>query len=925
MLKKTLFFSVIITLVALRVFFANDKSYSNGIKYEVKGYQQYWQDRIGDYDSNEELVADQNKARKEVASVPVKRALGIDWSEVGPDNIGGRTRALLIDSENPKLIFAGGVAGGLWYSEDGGQSWNQTTPGDQEEMLTITCITQDSDGYIYYGTGEGLFYGTPGDGGSGFVGKGVFRSKTPHGIDFKHMDGSWLSNIQKDFVSVNAMAADGNGNVYAACLKRLYRSQDSGETWQMVSGIGPFFINKTGWDVAVTNSGYVVVALGDEVYSSPNGDPGSFSILSSGIANSFSGRITLAIAPSNDNVIYISSATQYGVLDAIYQTKDKGLNWTKIVSGGSSFFEPFTGGGPQGNYDQCIAVYPNNPNKILLGGIEVYRWEEGGNWEKLSQWNSGWGDHNYVHSDIHTLRFDSENSNLFYIGTDGGVFRTLNDGDIFERLNRGYGVTQIYGLSSGSDGVVLAGTQDNSNVYIDGKGNTPLSADLHNSGDGGWTAVSQINPDAFFVESQFGKIGRNNTRGSKYTDFFQHDDSNLENANIDYDGSWNTFITPFLMWESEKDELVEDSILFTANQSEVIGDEVNVSSGIVNVSFKHTLTQNLNPGDEIKVKNPVQALFVYPSYQYIWITREPLDFSKSPEWIKLTNEGVSVASRIGVSALDISKDGDVLYYGTEKGKVYRVKNLSKVTSDANSGNAIVDQIADLKTKDGGSAFVSSISVDPNDKEHVMVTVGYYDQDTNVYVSTTAASTNGLSSFYSIQGDLPNFPVYSSLIEHYSGSYIVGTEYGVYSSTDNGNTWTRESSGLPFSPTTMISQQVYPKAKNFGQIYVGTHGRGLFTSEHYVGTEELKSSDKNVKLLKVFPNPFEKDLNIELPIKVNGDFNVRVFDLNGKLVLNQVQRFVSGKTQILNLEGLSKGSYHLSVIANEVNYSNVILK
>lgn len=925
MLKNTSLLLVFIALIGIKLFLAKDVEENKGVQYEVKGYKEYWKSRIGDYDSNEDLVAAQKKARKQVAKIPTKRSLGIDWYDVGPDNIGGRTRALLIDNANPNLIFAGGVAGGLWFSEDGGQSWSLTTPGDQEEMLTITSITQDSEGYIYYGTGEGLFYGTPGDGGSGFVGKGVFRSRTPHGTDFKHLPGSWSSNLQKDFVSVNAMAADNNGNIYAACLKRLYRSQDSGDTWQMVSSASTIFINKTGWDVAVTPSGYVYAALGDELYSSATGDPGSFSQISGGVMTNFSGRVTIALAPSDENTLYISCAKYNGVLDAIYQSKDKGANWTKLVSGGSTFFEPFTGGGPQGNYDQCIVVYPDNPNRILLGGIELYRWEEGGNWEKLSQWNSGWGDHNYVHSDIHTLRFNPSNANLFYIGTDGGVFRTNNDGDVFERLNRGYGVTQVYGFSVGSDGVVLAGTQDNSNVYIDGLGNTVKSADLHHSGDGGWSAVSQISPDAFFVESQYGKIVRNNTRSSKYNDFFYHKDSNLENPSIDYDGSWNTFITPFVLWESKTDALVEDSVDYTAASNLGNGSEITVQSNVSGVSFEHTLTQGLNSGESLKVKNPVQSMFVYPSYQYIWITREALDFSKTPQWIKLTNEGVSVASRIGVSAIDVSTDGDVIYYGTSKGKVYRASNVSAVTEDANASNVVVDLIADLKTKTGGSSFITSISIDPNDKEHVMVTVGYYDQDINVYVSNNAATTNGTTSFVSIQGNLPSAPVYSSLIEYYSGSYVIGTEYGVYTSTDQGSTWARETSGLPFAPTVMISQQTFPKSSNFAQIYVGTHGRGIFSSEHYVGTEEVANQEQSKLSLKVYPNPASNVVNVELPNQESGEFQIRLFDLNGKLLNNSRYTFSNGKTNSIDISALPKGSYYINVTTSEGLYSNVILK
>ena len=912
------------------IFFLNSKSIEKSITQEVKGSKLYWQERIGVFDSADDYQKTVEKARQEIAKVPAKRALGIDWTEVGPDNIGGRTRAFLVDDTDPNLLFAGGVSGGLWYSSDGGQSWNQTTPGDQEEYLTITSITQDDQGYIYYGTGEGLFYGSPGTGGFGFIGKGVYRSRAPHGTDFEHLPGSWSILNKSNFVSVNALAADNKGNVYAACMNRLYRSNDKGATWNIVSSMASVPIFGAGWDVAVTPDGFVIVALGSKVYTSPSGNSGSFSLVSSSELPAFSGRITLAIAPSDENTIYISSAkSTYSstgdILDAIYQSKDKGVTWTKIIGGGSSLFAPFTGGGPQGSYDQCITVYPNNPNRILLGGIELYRWEEGGNWEKLTRWNAEWNDHDYVHADKHTIRFDSSDPEMFYIGTDGGVFRTKDDGKIFERLNRGYAVTQFYGLAFGSDGVVLGGTQDNANIYIDGKGNTQQSGDIHNSGDGGWSAISQLFPDAFFVESQFGRIRRNNSRSSTYDEFFAHPDAAINSASIDYDPSWNEFVTPFILWESKQDVLIPDSVNYTADVNYLLGENISVASGVTNVNFDFTLSSALNQAQSLKIKNPIQSLFVYPSYQAIWVTRESLNFSKVPSWIKVTNEGLSTSSGVGATAVAISKDGDNVFYGTQLGEVYRISNLSKVVDDATAiTESVVTKIASLKKKNGGNAYVTSISVDPNNAENVIVTVGHYDENVNVYVSNSAVTINDASSFSSVQGDLPNFPIYGSLIENYSGAYIVGTEYGVYTSTDDGVSWSREVD-VPYCPAVMIGQQTWEGAQNFGQIYVATHGRGFFTSEHYVGSEDVTKNEVLTDKLKIFPNPVLNSFKIDVSSKINGRFLISIYSIEGKLVKSEESMFSSGKSNFIDISNLSKGRYFVKMNSGRVNYNGDLLK
>lgn len=924
MLKNIGFYFLFFTCLGT-VIFLNSKSIEKSIVQEIKGSQLYWNERIGSFTSADDYRKTVDALRSEILKTPSRRSLGINWRELGPDNIGGRTRAFLVDNKNPNLLFAGGVSGGLWFSNNGGQSWNQTSPGDQAEYLTITSITQDNQGYIYYGTGEGLFYEALGNGVSGFIGKGVFRSIKPHGTDFKHLSSSWSLLNKSNFVSVNAMASDDKGNVYAACMNMLYRSNNQGASWDVVSSIGSLPVFGAGWDVAVTPDGFVVVALGAKIFTSPTGNSGSFSAVSNSELPLFTGRVTLAIAPSNDDVIYISSATSKGVLDAIYQSKDKGITWDKIIGGGSSLFSPFTGGGPQGNYDQCIAVYPNNPNRILLGGIELYRWEEGGNWEKLSKWNAQWNDHDYVHADKHTIRFDTFNPELFYLGTDGGIFKTKDDGVIFERLNRGYAVTQLYGVAFGSDGVLLGGTQDNSNVYIDGKGNTKNSADLHNSGDGGWSAISQLSPDAFFVESQYGRIRRNNSRSSTYDEFFYHPDAALNSSNADYDSYWNEFVTPFILWESKNDDLIPDSVNFTADKTYLIGEVLNVNSGVANVKFDFTLKSTLNLDELVKIKNPIQSMLAYSSYQAIWITREPLDFSKVPNWIKVADNGLSTSNRIGATAMAISKDGDDLFYGTRLGEIYRISNLSNVVDDASAiSESSVTKIANLKTKSGYSAYITSISIDPNNPENIIVTVGHYNENVNVYVSNSAKSTNDLVSFYSVQGDLPNFPVYGSLIEYHTGAYVVGTEYGVYTSTNDGLSWSREVD-IPYCPTLMISQQTWQGSQNFGQIYVATHGRGFFTSEHYVGSDEVIKNVIILEKLKIFPNPVFNNFKINISSRINGVFNASIYNTQGKLVKIQKSVFTNGISDFINISNLPKGRYFVQLNYGKVNYKGDLLK
>lgn len=901
---------------------------------EVESYagsKEYWKKRVGIFDSDEAFVKAISKARKQIKSIPKRRTLGLNWKELGPDNIGGRTRSILIDNENHNLIYAGGVAGGLWYSEDAGLTWNQTTPGDNAEVLTVNCITQDELGYIYYGTGEGVFYGdftlsAPGTGGLGFRGKGIFRSTEPHGKEFMHLEDSWIGK-ETETVAVNALSSDQNGNVYAGAKGELLRSSDKGVNWSSVSKTADFFaITGVVYDVKALSDGTVILAMGNEYYLSPNGDAFSFTKISSpsGILTPATGRSVIAVAPSDENVIYISRAGSDDIFDGLFRSKDKGQTWEKIIGGGGDVFKPFTGGGGQGNYDQCLAVFPNNPNKILLGGIEIYEWEEGQNWNKLSQWSAGWGDANYVHADAHAFAFHPTDPTKYYIATDGGIFITKDNGAVFQRLNRGYNVTQYYGVAFGGDGVILAGTQDNSNTYIDFNGNTALSAELHNSGDGGQSAISNLMPNAFFLESQYGKIRRDNSRTGSYSDFFYHPDAAIMEDDLDYDYRWNEFIAPLTLWESNRDVLVPDTALFIAAQDYSENDVLTVNSNINGLSYLDTLDSDLYEGDTLRSKVPTQSMFVYGSHQAVYITRNAIDFSANPKWIELSNEGCyyyRYSNGYGPTALAVSSDGDEIYYGTDRGEVYRVSNVSQVISDETVSNATVTKIAEInKSGTFSDSYITDIAVDPNDKEHVIVTVGYYDQTTNIFVSTTAASTTNDNSFVSIAGNLPQIPVYSALIEEASGVYIIGTEFGLFSSSDNGVTWFQELDGPPQCPATMIRQQVFKGAENRGQIYVATHGRGIFTTQDYETSIEGKQDLQGNMNLQLFPNPANQTLNIRLKSNSQDKLDVKIINNVGQLVLSETVLSSS-----IDVSRLAKGTYVLTAKQGENLYSSKFIK
>ena len=74
----------------------------------------------------------------------------LEWQEMGPNNIGGRTRTLLIDKDDPNKLYSGGVSGGLFVSYDGGKNWNKHSSNSDINlnMASIMSVVQDAGGNI---------------------------------------------------------------------------------------------------------------------------------------------------------------------------------------------------------------------------------------------------------------------------------------------------------------------------------------------------------------------------------------------------------------------------------------------------------------------------------------------------------------------------------------------------------------------------------------------------------------------------------------------------------------------------------------------------------------------------------------------------------------------------------------------------------
>ena len=498
---------------------------------------------------------DIQSAIESLADMP-ESAIGLNWAERGPNNRGGRTRGLAINPTDPSEMYVGSVSGGLYKSNNSGLSWTEVNP-DQENLAVMT-IAYSKDGDVYYGTGEGLYntwttgYGASTS--SGFPGAGVFKK----GVN----DAGFTQLASTDgFSSVGAIVTDptNNDKIYIGTSSGIRLSTNGGSTWSnpLQGQIGS---NGTCWDIHMDAGGNIWGTLGGRTMKSSDGgstwdEVSKSSAGSTGLPRS-GGRIMFASAANDEDYVYVVQITSGNALAGVYRTTDGGDTWSKIGQK-STYFDPFCSSQCQGEYDLAVGVDPSNKNRVIVGGITVWEWEQGQGWNQVN----GFGPYN-IHSDNHDVVWHPTDSSKVYIVNDGGVYFSNNGGDTWQTLNKNYVTTQFYDIGISADRYVVGGTQDNGSWVMDGLGNTTnegrsLGAVDGFSGDGGYSTISWLVPKIYFTEYQQGRIGRSENKGQSFTSFW---DNRVGQAI----GSW---MTPFYLYENSDDPLSEDSVQFKVDRA----------------------------------------------------------------------------------------------------------------------------------------------------------------------------------------------------------------------------------------------------------------------------------------------------------------------------------------------------------------------
>lgn len=425
-----------------------------------------------------EIEADQNRG-----GLPT-------WFSLGATNAAGRCLAIEVRPGDSNTVYAGFASGGLWRSTDAGLSWTPLT--DFLPTLAIGCIEFDESDpdRMWMGTGEG--WGNL----DAVHGVGVLFSSDA-GVTWQQTGMSAIPAQGLDIYELEYNEA--TGVLMVARDGGLYRSTDDGATFDEVMTEGT-------WKDIEIKPGSTDTYYANVHGSSANGfykstDDGlTWTQTTTGLPASnliFNSRI--ATTPDDPNVIYYAIANSGGGMLGIYRSTD----------GGESFSLRSTQNhyGNQGWYDLTIAVDPEDSGRVWSGGVQLWFSSNGG--ASFSQIAGN------VHVDHHATEWDPNNPDIFWVGSDGGVYRSTNSGSTFSSRNDGLVTLQFYAMNHSWIDLNRAygGTQDNGTWRYTG---TSAFGNIL-GGDGFECETGYADVNLVFAEIQFGEHYRSTTGGSGMT------------------------------------------------------------------------------------------------------------------------------------------------------------------------------------------------------------------------------------------------------------------------------------------------------------------------------------------------------------------------------------------------------------------------
>jgi photosystem II stability/assembly factor-like uncharacterized protein len=414
------------------------------------------------------------------------------WRSIGPAIGGGRLAAIVGSDRDPALIYIGAAGGGVWRSTNAATNWKPVFDKQDVGSIGAIAISPADANDVWVGTGES----NPRNDTS--YGDGMYRSKDG-GKTWTHLglEGSYaISKIALDPRDPNVAVVAALGSPHADSTERgIYRTIDGGKTWQQTLFLGQdsggadldrsakdpnvlfaamWQFHRSSWHL---NSG----GERDGLYKSTDGGLTWKRIEGNGFAEGTTGRIGVAIAPSDPKRVYALVESTSGLL---WRSDDGGDHWKMISTNTLIDERPF--------YYTRVFVDPHDENHLFATSVRLAESKNGGRTWQLS----GKG----LHGDHHVVWFSADGRRVLE-GNDGGPAISNDNGATWEWHNN-VPIEQVYRVAT--DGrtpySVCEGLQDNGSWCgpSDGRSEAGILAkdwDRVGGGDGNWTIPDPTDPD----------------------------------------------------------------------------------------------------------------------------------------------------------------------------------------------------------------------------------------------------------------------------------------------------------------------------------------------------------------------------------------------------------------------------------------------